>query len=222
MGQIWAGVFKSIEPDTIPWLFVDKPAYGNGCCNTAYKRLAKLESGGYLKRKSERSSPLIFMLTSKGYWQLSKKGLNRFSKAPADWPRDPELRHTLIVAACGLVIEQAFGSKVKAEREIISDFWVENKKKLFPSGQPSMPDLIAHHGGRKIRVEVELSLKNNKRYIDYWDSLGAPMCGQRPHILYIAGTPQIKNHLLSIAKKDYWPGMFICDLNAFKSTVGKA
>ena len=48
------------------------------------------------------------------------------------------------------------------------------------------------------------------------------MCGQESAVLYITGTPAIKNHLLELAKKDYSPGLYACDIQTFKASMGRA
>ncbi|MBI2069580.1 MAG: hypothetical protein HYT79_03180 [Elusimicrobia bacterium] len=219
LGQIWAGFFKEVNSETVPWLFLDQAASARGIFTRVYKRLLKLVEHGYLERLSMRQN-MLFRLSSKGHWQLIKRQINRFSHASTGWPKEVELHHALLINACALTLTKGLGLKVKSERQVRQEFMAEALKG-FEQEMEVVPDMMVFIGDRQRRFELELHLKSNARYKEYWDSLDAPMCSPRPYLFYVAGTPAIKSHLLALAEEDYSPGLYVCDLQDFKQSLGR-
>ncbi|MBI4062972.1 MAG: hypothetical protein HY401_01575 [Elusimicrobia bacterium] len=223
LGQIWAGFFKRVDRDTVPWLFLDKPAVARGVFTRVYKRLTKLVACGYLDRiQWVYPRHTLYRLTGKGHWQLVRKGLSAFAKPMEAWPKEGEFNHTLLLAAVALVLNRCLGRSIESEREIIRDYW-KRSRKSGRYGQMRLADMVIKpidDSGASIKVELELTLKNNSRYFDYWDYLGSDLRGVKAHILYIAGSPAIKDHILWLAKKKEARGLYACDLQAFKESLG--
>lgn len=224
LGQIWAGFFKGVGKDTADWLFLDQPVVARGIFTRVYKRLLKLVSFGCLERNLHLyPQHMLFKLSSRGHWQLVKRGINKFSAPLEKWPKESELDHSLLLGTLALIFERCLGRTYKSEREMIRDYWLRSRTN-GSWNKMRLPDLAIRKlrdQSSQLRVELELTLKSDKRYFDYWGSFGSASYGPAAFLIYIAGNAAVLNHLLKLAHKKRYEGIFFCDLASFKKSLGR-
>lgn len=218
--QIWAVFFNGLKRDLLDHLFLARRGKTYGAMTWAYHRMQMLTKLGYLDRMSHWGIPHIYKLGERGFFHLRSLGKPTFAKAP-QWPRKGEMEHALFLTAAGLVFSKVLGMQVLSERRLLSDFR-KNTKTRYDSLRNPLPDMVLETGGGAYLFELELTEKSRQKYLEIWKSRGNCLRSPFPGCLYLARDQHLAERILSFAKKDYFPGIYACDLDTFRARGGQA
>lgn len=213
IGQLEGLVFKKEAPhEERARLFFNeysRDAYDDYPC----RRLLRLEREGYLKAHSYLNFPKLYTLTEKGHEELKRWGEARLPGYRGSIG-EAFVRHEITVGAVGLVMKELLGLDVRMERErftwngpvptrlSVSDLWIAD---------PAQPKA----------VEIELSQKSFRRYQLIWEAYRRRL---RPAgvVLYLTSWPSGVACLLGHAKRFEADHVFVCHLDEFKRSKGRA
>ena len=173
----------------------------------------KLTQYGYTQRRLHPDFGQIFSITHKGHYWLQGAQAAKLSRPPVLWPREWKLRHTLIVAACGIIFSRLLNLEVVNERELVG--YSRHPEKARERGfalRTPLPDLLIKHQGRWMRVEVELSEKSRKRYARIWERLRPDSREPDLGIIYVCLNQRLKERILAFAKDAYYPGILAASI----------
>ena len=193
---------------------VQRKDYGGA----AYKGIVRLEEAGYVRSHSYTNLPRVYTLTSAGHGILKRNGVSRLPSYCGE-VAETLVRHELTVSAVGLVLSELLGLRVwtEMERYLASDVRDERVKK---SGL-GLSDLWIEDREQPKAVEVERTQKSASRYEELWDDYRKklPPTGV---VLYVACFPGGSKCLLRRAERLRADHIYVCDLESFKASGGRA
>ena len=208
--------WKELEPRKRIELFFNALPR-NGYRGTTYKAMIRVEEAGWVTPKLYTNLPRLYTLAGRGYKKLKAAGLT--SRDGFYWTVAESLvRHELIVSGVGLVMSEVLGLRVSTETEryLASDL----KKKSFGLRDVEFSDLWIEDPVQPKAVEVERTQKSRTRYKKLWQDYRKDLPANAV-VIYVVCFPGGVNRLLHWARAMQADHVYFCDLEGFKSSLGR-
>ena|GEM_PF-2165734 len=183
---------------------------------TAYRVLKELELGGFVKSLTYINLLNLYSLAVPGHKVLRKHGLNALPACGGEIA-ESLVRHELVVNAVGLVLSELLGLRVWTELE---RYLASAKNVKVRRNEQGFSDLWIEDEEQPKAVEIERTQKSADRYAKTWSAYRREF-PRNSVVLYITCFPGGAGRLLRRARKLMADHIYVCDLEDFKSSLGR-
>lgn len=180
------------------------------------RRLHALEEQGYIRGHFFQRQPKAFTLTERGFNSLRDER-QEYRPEVRDFVSEAIIRHELKVTGVGLVLAETLG--LAARRQHPQAVWAHagGRRRLVVEGAA---DLWIDSPSQPKAVEVELTQKSKRRYVEIFESYRRrlPRSGV---VLYLTGWPGGAAIILKNAREQRAPFVYACALDEFRQAAGR-
>ena len=216
LGQV-DGMLCGMKVDSkkrIELFFNSKPR--NGYRGGTYKAMSRWETECWVQPRVYTNLPRLYTLTQVGHEVLWKDNKNK--KYSFYETAEILVRHELTVSAVGLVLSEMLGLRVSTEMERYTASKLKDKG--LKLSDLDFSDLWIEDPVQPKAVEVERTQKSAKRYAKLWRGYRKDL-PPNVVVLYIVCFPGGAKRLMRRAEKLGADHVYFCDLEAFKSSLGR-